>query len=78
MMSFRGLSWIYDVTTADQHSRARAAHFARRISRRAEVAKPPQPRPRPMPTRRPGCHTVLVTPVTPQGRPTPSHVTATL
>jgi hypothetical protein len=75
MMSFRGLTWIYDVTTADQHTRARAAHFAHRIARAAEVtAKPPQP----TPMRRPGCQTVFVTPVTPQGRQTPSHKTATL
>jgi hypothetical protein len=31
MMSFRGFQWIYDVTNADEQTRARAASFAHRL-----------------------------------------------
>jgi hypothetical protein len=33
MMSFRGFHWIYDVTEADEKTRARTASFARRLHR---------------------------------------------
>jgi hypothetical protein len=42
MTSFRGLGWIYDVTTADENNRARARAFARRIvGADAEIGRQP-------------------------------------
>ena len=47
MMSFRGFSWIYEVTEADEATRARAASFAIRL-RQLEHERAPQDRARPL------------------------------
>jgi hypothetical protein len=52
MMSFRGFQWVYDVTTADEETRARAASFVRRlydaerVNGHRRVTRRPAPAPR--------------------------------